>query len=49
MAQIYKQITADDRSFMSQESTTGLWSGDTGSLSTLYTSDTQVDSRRGYH
>ena len=42
MAQIYKRITADDRSFISQESTTGLWSGDTGSLSTLYTSDTQI-------
>jgi hypothetical protein len=42
MAQIYKRITADDRSFISQESTTGLWTGDTGSLSTLYTSDTQI-------
>jgi len=42
MAQIYKRITADDRSFISQESTTGLWSGDTGSLSTLHTSATQI-------
>jgi len=42
MAQIYKRITADDRSFISQETTTGLWTGDTGSLSTLYTSDTQI-------
>jgi len=42
MAQIYKRITADDRSFISQESTTGLWTGDTGSLSTLHTSATQI-------
>ena len=42
MAQIYKNITEDDRSFISQESTTGLWTGDTASLSTFYTSDTQI-------
>tara|TARA_Y100000310_G_scaffold151907_1_gene151473 strand:- start:129 stop:1361 length:1233 start_codon:yes stop_codon:yes gene_type:complete len=42
MAQIYKNITADDRSFISQESTTGLWSADTGSLNKFYTSTTQL-------
>ena len=42
MANIYKTITQDDRSFLSQETTTGLWSGDTGSLTTMYHSDTQI-------
>jgi hypothetical protein len=40
---IYKHIDiTNDRSFISQESTTGLWTGDTGSLTSFYTSDTQI-------
>ena len=42
MANIYKTITNEDRSFLSQETTTGLWTGDTGSLTTMYHSDTQI-------
>jgi len=42
MANIYKTITADDRSFQATETATGLWSGDTGSLTTFYHSDTQI-------
>ena len=42
MANIYKTITNEDRSFLSQETTTGLSTGDTGSLTTMYHSDTQI-------
>lgn len=42
MANIFQQITADDQNVISQEVTTGLWTGDTGSLSAFYTSDTQL-------
>ena len=42
MARIYKKVTRSDRSFLSQEVTTGLWTGDTGSLTSFFTSDTQI-------
>lgn len=43
MARIYKPINLDeDTTFISQETTTGLWTGDTGSLEQFFTSTTQL-------
>lgn len=43
MARIYKRINVDeDTTFISQENTTGLWTGDTGSLVNFFTSTTQL-------
>lgn len=43
MARIYKLINVDeDTTFISQETTTGLWTGDTGSLDQFFTSTTQL-------
>ena len=39
---IYKNISDDAKINYGQEVTTGLWTGDTGSLSTFNTSDTQI-------
>ena len=42
MADIYKKLSEDDQTFVSQEVTTGLWTGDTGSLTSFYTSTSQL-------
>ena len=42
ISRVYKDIHEDDKSNVSLETTTGLWSGDTASLSTVYTSGTQI-------
>ena len=41
-SKVYKDFHEDDTSFVSQETSTGLWTGDTGSLTSFYTSDTQI-------
>ena len=41
-SKIYKDFHADDRTVVSQETSTGLWTGDTGSLTSFYTSDAQI-------
>ena len=38
ISRVYKDIHEDDKSNVSLETTTGLWSGDTASLTTVYTS-----------
>ena len=41
-SKIYKDFHADDRTVVSQETSTGLWTGDTGSMTSFYTSDAQI-------
>ena len=47
ISRVYKDIHEDDKSVVSVETTTGLWSGDTSSLSTFYTSGTQLAKEGG--
>ena len=47
ISRVYKDIHEDDKSVVSVETTTGLWSGDTGSISTFYTSTTQLAKEAG--
>ena len=47
ISRVYKDIHEDDKRVVSVETTTGLWSGDTGSISTLYTSTTQLAKEAG--
>ena len=46
ISRVYKDIHEDDKSNVSLETTTGLWSGDTSSLTTVYTSGTQIANTR---
>ena len=39
VSRVYKDFHADDHSQVSQETTTGLWTGDTASLSEFHVSD----------
>ena len=43
MADIFKRLTDDDQTFVSQEVTTGLWTGDTGSITQFFYSTAQLD------
>jgi hypothetical protein len=47
ISRVYKDLHEDDKSVVSVETTTGLWSGDTGSISTFYTSTTQLAKEAG--
>jgi hypothetical protein len=42
MADIFKRLTDDDQTFVSQEVTTGLWTGDTGSITQFFYSTAQL-------
>lgn len=47
MANIFKPIATTEIAFAPQEVTTGLWTGDTGSLNSVYSSDTQLAKATG--
>lgn len=42
MARIFKRLTSEDQTIVNQETTTGLWTGDTGSLTTFALSTAQL-------